>query len=265
MTQSTMPFSVPAPLAPAADGPVTLSIEPAGPFGSHLARLTINRPAKRNALNRAAMDAFALATATLAADPDLAVVIVRGAGDKAFQSGGDLDELKAVTTLELAEKLSDVMGGALATLAGLDALVIAAINGHAIGGGSEIALACDLRFITDTARIIFRHVDLGVVPAWGTWTRLEKAVGTARALSLLTLERDLSAERCVELGLCLKAFPQGDFDGAIEEIAHSLLSLPPLALKGVKRVSKGADPRAVFTETWVSPGHWDALARFFAK
>jgi len=134
--------------------------------------VTFNRPAVHNALDRAAMRAFAHVVAELAAelrDPasPMRVVILTGAGTKAFCSGGDLADLATQRAADEAAAMIRLMGDALLALERLPVPVIAAINGHALGGGSEIALACDLRVLDETARLGRLQTRRGLITGWG--------------------------------------------------------------------------------------------------
>ena len=158
----------------------------------NVALLTVDRPEVRNALNPGAMAEFAAAVERAHALPGLLALIVTGAG-KAFISGGDVAELRTVTTEADAEKMITLMGNALDRLAALPCLTIAAMEGPARGGGCEIALACDWRVAAEDADLGFVQIRLGITTGWGGASRLYRLVGYPCALDLLTLGRVLSA------------------------------------------------------------------------
>ena len=149
-----------------------------------VATVAIDRPQARNALNLAAMRALGLALDE-AESKRARVLVIRGAGDKAFCAGGDLKELEHMRSAEQAAQMARTVRTTLDRLNTLRMPVIAALNGDALGGGAELALACDFRIAADHARIGFPQVDLGLIPAWGAPERLAALVGRARALHIL--------------------------------------------------------------------------------
>lgn len=171
--------------------------------------LTFNRPASHNALNGDDMTAFAAAIDRLAAQTDLRAVVVTGAGEEAFCSGADIAEMVHLTSEAEARTMISLMGDALLKLERLPVPVIAAINGHALGGGAEIALACDLRIVDRSARIGFVQIRRGLIPGWGGGQRLLRQVGYARALEILLRGRVLGAEDALALGLATEIAPHG--------------------------------------------------------
>lgn len=163
--------------------------------------LTIHRPDRHNALDLATMRAFAELIPTLAQDKTLRALIVTGAGEKAFCSGGDLSELVDYPDAQDGASMADLMGNALLALERLPFPVIAAINGYAMGGGSELALACDLRIAGKNAQIGFVHLRRGLIPGWGGGQRLLRLVGYSRALDLLLRAEPIGTDKLVESGL----------------------------------------------------------------
>ncbi|NUQ05838.1 MAG: enoyl-CoA hydratase/isomerase family protein, partial [Anaerolineae bacterium] len=175
-----------------------------------VALLTFSRPASHNALSGDDMTAFAVAVDRLAAKPDLRAVVVTGAGDKAFCSGADIAEMVQLTSEAEARAMISLMGDALLKLEQLPVPVIAAINGHALGGGAEIALACDLRVVDRSARIGFVQIRRGLIPGWGGGQRLLRHVGYARALEILLRGRVMGAEDLLALSLATEIAPHGE-------------------------------------------------------
>jgi enoyl-CoA hydratase/carnithine racemase len=234
--------------------------------------LTIDRPHARNAIGLRTMEALAAALDELAADPPR-VLVIRGAGEGAFVSGGDLKELSAIRDEDGAIAMASRMRGLLDRVATFPAPVIAALNGHALGGGAEVAVAADLRVAADDVKIGFTQVRLGIMPAWGGAERLAELVGRSRALLLIATGRVLSAAEAERSGLLDVVAPRAGFDDAWRALAEELAALPPGAGAAIKEVVSAARPNehpalegaAVrrFAKLWVGEEHWraaDALA-----
>ena len=197
--------------------------------------LTINRPRVRNALNWAAMHAFADAVEQAHDACDLRALIVTGAG-QTFVSGGDVAELQAYPSRADGLRLATLMGDALARLEALPCPTIAALNGPARGGGAEIAVACDLRVMSEDADIGFVQAGLGIVTAWGGGQRLLRAVGYSRALDLLATGRVLSATEALALRLVNAVVSAGDALAAACALARQIAANPSAATQAAKRI-----------------------------
>lgn len=242
--------------------------------GIGIGLLTIDRPHVRNALNWSAMQAFAEAVEEAYNRLDLRALIVTGAG-KTFVSGGDLSELQHYPSQEDGLRLATVMGDALARLDDLPCPTIAAINGPARGGGAEIALACDMRVISQDADIGFVHTRLGIIAAWGGGQRLLRVVGYARALELMTTGCVVSAREALALGMAKIVTPAGHAFAEAWEIAKQIAANPPAAVQAAKRALRAGltQPLAMALETERSefPALWDsdfrreAVNRFLNK
>lgn len=225
--------------------------------------ITVDRPAARNALDFAAMDA--LDRAVRGASGARAVVVT-GGGDR-FIAGGDLKALAPHTRLADGDDLARRMQATLDRLAGLPVPVIAAVERHALGGGAEVLLACDLVVAGTDAAVAFRQVLLGVTTAWGGTRRLIQRVGRARALDLLWTGRDVSAPEAHRLGLVDRVVPPGGALAAALALATELAAHPASVLAGFKRLAD--DPRAdeatLFAETWAAEPHLTAVNRWLAS
>jgi enoyl-CoA hydratase len=235
-----------------------------------VAVITIDRPQARNAIGLRTMDALEGALDRLARE-DVGALVVRGEGDSAFVSGGDLKELARIRDEAGAIAMASRMRRLLDRLATFPAPVLAAINGHALGGGAEVAVAADVRLAADDVRIGFTQVRLGIMPAWGGAERLTGLVGRSRALLLIGTGRVVDAAAAERIGLVDVVAPREDFDDAWRALAAELAALPGAAAKDViSAAAPNAHPAledaAVrrFAELWVGDEHWAAAERLAA-
>lgn len=220
--------------------------------------VTINRPHARNAIALDTMDELDKAIDGAAGARAL---VITGAGDKAFVSGGDLKELAALRTHEQAAAMANRMRQVCDKLAAFPGPVIAALNGHALGGGAEVAVAADLRIAAADIKIGFNQVALAIMPAWGGAERLARLVGRSRALLLAGSGRILTAPEAERLGLVDQVLPRAEFETGWRSLARTLAT--PSA-GSIKRVIDGATAREAvdaFAELWVAEAHWTAADR----
>ncbi len=203
--------------------------------------LTISRPAKLNALDRATIAAMRARLEALAADPALRVLIITGAGDKAFVAGADISEFEGLTP-DLATGYARDGQAMLDRLESLPVPTIAAINGFALGGGCELALACTFRLMADTARIGLPETSLGLIPGFGGTQRLARAIGRQQALELILTGRQIGADEAMRLGLVLRAVPADQLMADAQALATQLAGRAPLALRYARQaVAEGVD------------------------
>ncbi len=198
-----------------------------------LAVLTIDRPHARNAIALQTMDQLEDA---LGAAAGAQALVIRGAGDRAFVSGGDLKELSALRTEEDAAAMAKRMRTVCDRIADFPAPVIAALNGHAFGGGAEVAVAADIRVAADDVKIAFNQVQLEIMPAWGGAERLATLVGRSRALLLAGSGTAVDATEAQRLGLVDVVLPRASFDSSDHgwrSIARSLARRPAAEIKRV--------------------------------
>ena len=220
-----------------------------------LAVITIDRPQARNAISLDTMDQ--LETALDGADGAAALVLT-GAGDRAFVSGGDLKELSALRTEAQAAAMAFRMRSICDRIAGFPAPVVAALNGHALGGGAEFAVAADIRVASDDIKIGFNQVSLAIMPAWGGAERLVSLVGYSRALLLAGTGRIVDAAEAERIGLIDQVLPRESFAEQWRAIGRSLAAAPAGEVKRVMRGVPTTEAVAAFARLWVSDEHWAA-------
>jgi enoyl-CoA hydratase len=194
-----------------------------------IARVTVNRPKVLNALNEATVRELRTVFASIKDDPNVGVVILTGSGEKAFVAGADINELAVMTPLQ-GEASSKLGQATLREIELLGKPVIAAINGFALGGGCELALACHMRFASENARLGLPEVGLGIIPGYGGTQRLPRIVGLGHALELITTARIIDAPEALRIGLVNRVFPQAELLPACEKIAGEILSRGALAV-----------------------------------
>jgi enoyl-CoA hydratase len=208
-----------------------------------VAVVTVNRPRSLNALNGktiAELDA-AFAAVAAAAPREIRALVLTGAGEKAFVAGADISEMAGLTPAE-GRAFAEAGQRTFARLEALPVPTIAAVNGFALGGGSELALACDLVYASERAKFGQPEVNLGLVPAWGGTQRLARKAGPMAALEIVLTGDMYDAARAKELGLCLEVLPPEKLlDHALAK-ARTIASRGPLAVAAAKRILRaGAD------------------------
>ncbi len=194
--------------------------------------LTVNRPDKLNALNAATLDALLAAFDDAAAEPGVRVVVLTGAGPKAFVAGADIAEMSALRPAE-ARDFSQRGQRLMRRIETLPKPVLAKVNGFALGGGLELAMACHLRIAADTARVGQPEIGLGLIPGFGGTQRLLRLAGRAATLELCLLGAPVDAARAQQLGIVNRVVPAADLDAETEKLAAQLANAAPLALRGI--------------------------------
>jgi enoyl-CoA hydratase len=203
--------------------------------------ITINRPAKLNALNAPTIAELGRAFDACAADAAVRAVVLTGAGEKAFVAGADITEL-AVQTPAQGKDRSTAGQRVFDRIERLGKPVVAAVNGLALGGGCELAMACTLRVAADTARFGQPEVNLGLTPGYAGSQRLPRLVGKGRALELLLTGEMISATRAYEMGLVNRVVPATELRAAALALAASLAAKAPLAVQYIlELVHHGAE------------------------
>ncbi len=234
---------------------------------------TIDRPQAKNALDHATLDALSFAIREAASDRDLRAAVITGEGH-VFVSGGDLRELRDRHSPQDAERLSDAGYELTNAIAELPFPVIAALPGPAIGGGAELAVACDMRVADVRARIGFKQVRMGVTTAWGTVPRLVALVGPGAAARLLYSAHEVNAAEAKLLRLIDEVTENGLAKTTALAWASDIALGSPKAIAEMKRllretVATSRDVRSLereaFIDTWSGPDHRDAVDAWFER
>ena len=194
--------------------------------------LTVNRPDKLNALNAGTLEALHAAFDAAAADPAVRVVVLTGAGTKAFVAGADIAEMANLSATD-ARDFSLRGQKLMRCIETLPKPVIAKINGFALGGGLELAMACHLRIAADTAKVGQPEINLGLIPGFGGTQRLLRLAGRAATLDLCLLGAPVDAERARQLGIVTRVVPAAELDMECDKLATQLANSAPLALRGI--------------------------------
>ncbi len=203
--------------------------------------LTISRPEKLNALNADVLARLGNALAELEREPDVRVAILTGAGDKAFVAGADIAAMAEMTAAQ-AKAFSDLGHAVFARLETAHFPVIGAVQGFALGGGCELALACDFLYASEKAKFGQPEVSLGVIPGFGGTQRLARRVGIARARELCFTGDLIAADDALRMGLVNVVVPHADLMTKVRAVAEKIASKGPLAIAQCKRVLlRGAD------------------------
>ncbi len=233
-------------------------------------QITINRPAVHNAISLDTMAELERILHWLETQSQVKAVVLTGAGEHVFVSGGDLKDFERLETYGSAVAMSRRMQDLMARLEALPIPVIGAINGDCLGGGCEFALAADMRIVSETAHFGFKQVTLGITPAWGGLPRLVCLVGRARALMLLLSGETIDAREAERIGLAEKVAAPGEVLSTALQMARRIASNPPSAVRAIKRmVNHGVAPTGeesaafeadLFARTWISEDHQEALA-----
>ncbi len=240
-----------------------------------LSILKFNRKNVRNAINEEIMQGLSDALVNLEASRELRAVVLTGAGEEAFCSGGDLKWLQSFESHEAGLGMSRRMQGILGRLSELPVPVIAVLNGYALGGGTEIAMSCDMRIIEEHAYMSFKQARVGLMTGWGGGGLLLRAIGYGRAMELLTTCKELSPEDALKMGLANAVVHKGDglrvAKAMVDEITKSaptaIRSLKELLLFGLENTlneTKGMES-SLFADLWVSEDHDEAVKAFFEK
>jgi len=201
-----------------------------------VALITINRPEKRNALNIQTRTEGAAILEELREDESVGVVVFTGAGDKAFIAGADIAEFAGRTALTQRDVMT--ARSLFNAIDGFPKPVIAMINGYCLGGGCELALACDLRIASETASFGQPEINLGIIPGGGGTQRLTRLVGEGRAMELILTGEIINAHTAYNIGLVNSVVPAADLEAKTMELANRIAEKSPIALRMAKEAVK---------------------------
>ena len=217
-----------------------------------VAVVTFNRPKVLNALNTQTLTDLSNAIAAFKADAGVRAIILTGSGEKSFVAGADINELAVQTPVEGKEHARRGQQ-IFDAIENLGKPVIAAINGFALGGGCELAMACTIRMAADTARFGQPEINLGIIPGYAGSQRLPRLVGKGIALEIMLTGDMVSAQRAYEIGLVNRVVPAAELMAEAKKLAHTLASKAPIAIRYIiEAVNQGLDapfPVAEFLET----------------
>jgi enoyl-CoA hydratase/carnithine racemase len=220
-----------------------------------LAVVTIDRPHARNAIAPETMEQLDKA---LDGAQGASALVLKGAGDKAFVSGGDLKQLAELRTEDDAAAMAWRMRAVCDRIADFPAPTVAVLNGHALGGGAEFAVAADIRVAAADIRIGFNQVTLAIMPAWGGAERLTELVGYSKALLLAGTGTILEAPEAERIGLVDRVLPRESFDDGWRAVARQLASRPAGEIKRVMKGVSTTEAVQAFARLWVADEHWVA-------
>jgi len=249
---------------------LNVRVEVDGPF----ATVTVDRPKSLNALDTRTLQELEKAAADLAQRPDIRGVIVTGAGEKAFVAGADIAEMNGMDA-ERARHFGALGQRVMDAIGALPVPVVAAVNGFALGGGCELALACDFIYASENARFGLPEVSLGVIPGFGGTQRLTRLVGRARAKELIFTGDMIDAARAREIGLVLDVVPLPRLVSHARATLERAARKGPLAIRRAKEaIDRGADleladglhiEREVFADLFDSADRREGMKAFLEK
>ena len=196
------------------------------------ALITLNRPEKLNALNKQLFDDLNDALLNIELDPSIRFLVLTGSGEKAFAAGADIKELHE-SNKESGRIFSEYGSKVMERLASLKIPTLAAVNGFALGGGCELAMACHMRFASDKAKLGQPEVNLGILPGYGGTQRLTRLVGTAKSMELNISAKIIGADEAKSIGLVNEVYPHEELMDKTMEFVNLVLSKAPLAVSGV--------------------------------
>ncbi len=206
--------------------------------GNSIATITINRPEKLNALNKATIQELHDAFKALAQDTEVRAIILTGSGEKAFVAGADISEFANFSVAEGAQLAEQGQELLFNFVENLRTPVIAAINGFALGGGLELAMACHFRIASENAKMGLPETSLGVIPGYGGTQRLPQLIGKGRAMELIMTAGMISAEEAFKAGLVNHVVPQSELMTFCNGIATKILRNSPVAIsKAIKSIN----------------------------
>lgn len=203
--------------------------------------IRINRPEKLNALNKDTLNELLNAANDARLDTSVRVVVITGAGEKAFIAGADIAEMSALTAAQ-ARDFSILGNTVISTIENMGKITIACINGYALGGGCELALGCTFRFMSENAVLGQPEIKLGIMPGFGGSQRLVRFLGKAKAMELCLTGRNIDAEEALMLGLANRVYKKEELFQKTLEFAHEMSRVAPIAARCIiESVNKGSE------------------------
>ncbi|TAJ99571.1 MAG: enoyl-CoA hydratase/isomerase family protein [Chloroflexota bacterium] len=209
-----------------------------------IATITIDRPEKLNAMTPGMLEGLESLLASIEADADIRVVVLTGAGERAFCAGADIDAWSALAPIDMWRSWVRLGHRVVDRLEGLRQPTIAALNGVAFGGGLELALACDLRIAADTVTLAAPEVGIATIPGWGMTTRLAVVAGPARAKQMILTGERIDARRAEAWGVLSEVVPTAELQDAVRRTAERIAAGAPVAVQVAKQLIDGLRPRA---------------------
>ena len=207
---------------------------------NHTGLVTINRPDKLNALNNQTINEIEDVIKSIKSNPDIFIVVITGSGEKAFVAGADIAELNNLEVIS-AKEFSEKGNRVFRSIETLDKPVIAAVNGFALGGGCELALACHIRIASDNAKFGQPEVNLGIIPGYGGTQRLARVINSTRALEMILTGDMISADEAFRIGLVNKVYPQAELLNKTLELAEKIASKGQQAIRFALKAVKATD------------------------
>jgi enoyl-CoA hydratase len=217
-----------------ADDTILISAE------GRVATITINRPDKLNALNEPTRAAIVSALDRFENDPDIRVVVLTGAGEKAFIAGADIAEFEGRTPVAQYRVMSSPGTNAFEAADRFPKPIIAAVNGFCLGGGCELAMACDIRIASDKAKFGQPEINLGLLPGGGGTQRMPRLIGLGNAFKLLYTGDMVTADEALRLGLVSEVVPAADLMTRVKALAAAIASKSPVALRYIKEALRAS-------------------------
>jgi enoyl-CoA hydratase len=208
-----------------------------------IATITLDRPEKLNAITPAMLEGLEATLASIDADDAIRVVVITGAGERAFCAGADINAWASLASIDMWRKWVPSGHRVIDRLDGLRQPTIAALNGIAYGGGLELALACDIRIAADTAKVAAPEVGIGTIPGWGMTTRLAVAAGPARAKQMILIGQPVDAVRAEAWGVLSEVVPATELPAVTSQIAGRIAAQAPVAVQVAKQLIDGLRPR----------------------
>ena len=236
-------------------------------------RLTLNRPEVMNALNVELRLELIEALNAAENDPKARVVVLKGAGEKAFSAGADINMFKEMTPFQ-AKKYLRISKGASNTIENLSKPVIAAVNGYAMGGGLELAMSCDIIMASDDARFAQSEINIGFIPGVGGTQRLPRIVGSKRAKEMIFTGDLIDAQEAFRIGLVNRVVPKAELMTAVEALIDKISQKSPIALrlakeainKSMSGLGQGLDyESALFSFAFSTKDQKEGAAAFLEK